>query len=156
MSRDGALATVRQFQSETDAIREEAEPLVARATLFVLSAFLVTIVAILALTRIDRVITSVGGRIVPVGQIRVLQALDQSIIKTIDVREGEQVQPGQLIATLDATFTSADLTQAKLQIASLETQVARDEAELNQHPLGFCEQARPQRPKIRSLAEGAL
>ncbi|MEY9467624.1 hemolysin D [Bradyrhizobium yuanmingense] len=137
MSPDGALATVRQFQSETDAIREEAEPLVARATLFVLSAFLVAIVAILALTRIDRVITSVGGRIVPVGQISVLQALDPSIIKTIDVREGEQVQPGQLIATLDATFTSADLTQAKLQIASLETQVARDEAELNQHPLVF-------------------
>ncbi|MBB4366804.1 HlyD family secretion protein [Bradyrhizobium sp. CIR18] len=137
MSPDGALATVRQFQSETDAIREEAEPLIARATLFVLSAFMVTIVAILALTRMDRVITSVGGRIVPVGQISVLQALDPSIIKTIDVREGEQVQPGQLIATLDATFTSADLTQAKLQIASLETQVARDEAELNQHPLVF-------------------
>ena len=73
----------------------------------------------------------------PAGQVNVLQALDPSIIKTIDVREGEQVQPGQLLATLDATFTSADLTQAKLQIASLETQVARDEAELKQQPLVF-------------------
>ena len=89
-----SLATVRQFQSETDAIREAAEPLVARATLFVLSAFLVAIVAIMCLTRLDRVITSVGGKIVPAGQISVLQALDPSIIKTIDVREGEQVQPG--------------------------------------------------------------
>ena len=132
-----SLAAVRQFQSETDAIREEAEPLVARATLFVLSAFLVTIVAIMCLTRLDRVITSVTGKIVPAGQISVLQALDPSIIKTIDVHEGEQVQQGQLLATLDATFTSADLTQAKLQIASLETQVARDEAELDQQPLVF-------------------
>ena len=151
MSPNGALATVRQFQSETDAIREEAEPLVARATLFVLLAFMVTIVAILGLTRIDRVITSIGGRIVPVGQISVLQALDASIIKTIDVREGEQVQPGQLIATLDATFTSADLTQAKLQIASLETQVARSEAELNRHPLFFASKPDPDYQKYAAL-----
>lgn len=151
MSPDHALTTVRQFQSETDTIREEAEPLLARATLFVLSAFLVAIIVILGLTRIDRVITSVGGKIVPVGQISVLQALDPSIIKTIDVREGEQVQPGQLIATLDATFTSADLTQAQLQIASLETQVARDEAELSQTPLFFASKSNSDYQKYASL-----
>jgi HlyD family secretion protein len=151
LSPNGALASVRQFQSETDAIREEAEPLAARATLFVLLTFIVVIVAILTLTRIDRVVSSVGGRIVPVGQISVLQALDPSIIKTIDVREGEQVQPGQLIATLDATFTSADLTQARLQIASLETQIARDEAELNQHALVFAGKTDPDYQKYAAL-----
>ncbi|GKQ49971.1 HlyD family type I secretion periplasmic adaptor subunit [Bradyrhizobium sp. Ce-3] len=132
-----SLATVRQFQSETDAIREAAEPLLARATLFVLAAFMVCVVAIMCLTRVDRVITSVGGRIVPVDQINVLQALDASIIKTIDVREGQQVETGQLLATLDSTFTAADVTQYKLQIASLEAQVARDEAELSGKPLSF-------------------
>jgi HlyD family secretion protein len=146
-----SLATVRQFQSETDAIREEAEPLVARATLFVLSAFLVSIVAILCLMRVDRVISSINGKIVPAGQVSVLQALDPSIIKTIDVREGEQVQPGQLLATLDATFTSADLTQAKLQIASLETQVARDEAELKQQPLIFADNSNSDYQKYAAL-----
>ena len=64
-----SLAAVRQFQSETDAIREADEPLVARATLFVLSAFLVCILAVMCLTRLDRVISSVGGKIVPVDQI---------------------------------------------------------------------------------------
>ncbi|MGY4569219.1 HlyD family type I secretion periplasmic adaptor subunit [Bradyrhizobium pachyrhizi] len=132
-----SLATVRQFQSETDAIREAPEPMMARATLFVLSALLVSIVAIMCLTRLDRVITSVRGKIVPVDQINVLQALDPSIIKTIDVREGEQVDTGQLLATLDSTFTAADVTQYKLQIASLEAQVARDEAELSGKPLSY-------------------
>ena len=146
-----SLATVRQFQSETDAIREESEPLIARATLFVLSAFMVAIVAVMCLTQVDRVITSLSGKIVPVGQINVLQALDPSIIKTIDVREGEQVQPGQLLATLDATFTSADLTQAKLQIASLDTQVARDEAELGQRSLVFAENSDPDFQKYAAL-----
>jgi HlyD family secretion protein len=146
-----SLATVRQFQSETDAIREEAEPLIARATLFVLSAFLVAIVAVLCLTQLDRVITSLAGKIVPAGQISVLQALDPSIIKTINVREGDQVQPGQLLATLDATFTSADLTQARLQIASLETQVERDEAELKQHSLVFADKSDPDFQKYAAL-----
>jgi HlyD family secretion protein len=132
-----SLTAVRQFQSETDAIREADEPLVARATLFVLSAFLVCILAVMCLTRLDRVISSVGGKIVPVDQISVLQALDPSLIKTIDVREGDQVQTGQLLATLDSTFTSADVTQYKLQIASLETQVLRDQAELEGKPLTF-------------------
>lgn len=74
---------------------------------------------------------------VPVDQINVLQALDPSIIKTIDVREGQQVETGQLLATLDSTFTVADVTQYKLQIASLDAQVARDEAELSGKPLSY-------------------
>src|ERR1700746_2638699 len=48
LSRNAAaLTTVRQFQSETDAIREAAEPLFARTTLWVLTAFVVTVVAIM-------------------------------------------------------------------------------------------------------------
>nr|WP_166474151.1 HlyD family type I secretion periplasmic adaptor subunit [Bradyrhizobium symbiodeficiens]QIO98803.1 HlyD family type I secretion periplasmic adaptor subunit [Bradyrhizobium symbiodeficiens] len=136
-SQQASLTTVRQFQSETDAIREAAEPLVARATLLVLTAFVVAIVAIMCLTRIDRVVSSVGGKIVPVDQITVLQALDPSIIKTIDVREGDQVKTGQLVATLDSTFTAADVHQYKLQIASLETQMMRDKAELDGTVLVF-------------------
>jgi hemolysin D len=146
---EASLATVRQFQSETDAIREAAEPLVARGTLYVLTAFLLCIVAIMALMRLDRVISSVGGKIVPVDQISVLQALDPSIIKTIDVREGEQVKTGQLLATLDSTFTVADVNQYRLQIASLEAQVERDKAELSQGPLVFKEQPDPD---LRSYA----
>ena len=146
-----SLATVRQFQSETDAIREAPEPLLARATLFVLSAFLVSMVAIMCFTHLDRVISSVGGRIVPVDQISVLQALDASIIKTIDVREGQQVETGQLLATLDSTFTAADVTQYKSQMASLDAQVARDEAELSGKPLSFGESRDPEAVKYNGL-----
>ncbi|MHC2335730.1 HlyD family type I secretion periplasmic adaptor subunit [Bradyrhizobium sp. USDA 4454] len=146
-----SLATVRQFQSETDAIREAAEPQLARATLFVLSAFLVAIVLIMCLMRVDRVIMSVGGRIVPVDQINVLQALDPSIIKTIDVREGQQVETGQLLATLDSTFTVADVTQYKLQIASLDAQVARDEAELSGKPLSYAPSSDPDVTRYNAL-----
>jgi hemolysin D len=136
-----ALATVRRFQSETEAIRELPEPVAVRMTLFVLVGFLLIGVAFTFLTKLDRVVTSQGGKIVPVGQVNVFQALDTSLIKSIDVREGDQVQTGQLLATLDPTFAEADANQLRLQIASLEAQVVRDEAELSGKPLVFADRS---------------
>jgi hemolysin D len=132
-----SLASVRQFQSETEAIRELPEPAVLRATLMVLTALLVAGLTVTFFTKLDRIVSSQAGKIVPVGQINVLQALDISLIKSIDVHEGDQVQAGQLLATLDPTFAAADVNQLRLQVASLEAQVARDEAELSGKPLVF-------------------
>ena len=139
-----SLATVRQFQSETDAIREASEPVAARMTVYVLTAFLVVCVGLMFVTRLDRIVTSQGGKVVPLDQVNVFQALDPSIIKSIDVREGDQVQTGQLLATLDPTFAVADVNQLKLQIASLETQVIRDKAELSNSPLAFPDRKEPE------------
>lgn len=135
------LVIVRQFQSETDAIREETEPLAMRMTIFVLAGFLLSAVLLMFVTSLDRMVTSQGGKIVPVGQVNVFQALDPSIIKSIDVREGDKVQRGQLLATLDPTFTLADVNQTKQQMVSLEAQVIREQAELDGAALSF-----PERP----------
>jgi hemolysin D len=132
-----ALATVREFQSETEAIRQVPEPPVIKLTLYVMTAFVVVGVLFMFLTKLDRVVTSQGGKIVPVGQINVFQALDTSLIKSIDVHEGDQVDTGQLLATLDPTFAAADANQLRLQIASLEAQSAREEAELSGKALMF-------------------
>jgi len=145
-----SLATVRQFQSETDAIREATDPLIARATVHVLSALLIALVILAIIARIDRVVVSQGGKIVPVGQVSVFQALDPSIIKTIDVREGDRVEAGQRLATLDPTFTAADVKQLRQQIASLETQVVRDQAELSGRTLQFPNR---QDPDFQSYAD---
>src|SRR4029077_13200027 len=64
----------------------------------------------------------------------VVQALDPSIIKTIDVREGQRVKAGDVLATLDPTFASADVSALKSQVASLNAQIARAEAELAGKP----------------------
>jgi HlyD family secretion protein len=69
--------------------------------------------------------------------------LDASIIKSIDVKEGDKVATGQLLATLDATLANADVLQLRLQISSLKAQVARDEAELGNRPPVFPESKNP-------------
>ena len=80
--------------------------------------------------QMNRVVTTSAGQIVTTEPTIVLQALDASIIKTLDMREGERVKRGQLLATLDPTFAAADVSAASSQIASLEAQIARAEAEL--------------------------
>jgi hemolysin D len=84
--------------------------------------------------RVDRVINSVSGQIVTIAPTVVLGAFDQSIIKTIDVREGDQVKKGQLLATLDPTFTTADVSSLRSQIASYAAEIVRCQAELAQQP----------------------
>ena len=138
MSRDpSALTLVRQFQSETDAIREAPEPRALRVTVHTLTALIVILVVILVFTRMDRIVTSSAGKIVPTKLVNVFQTLEPSLIKTIDVRVGDQVSKGQVLATLDPTFAAADLQQLQQQIDSLDALIMRDEAELEKKPLQF-------------------
>jgi hemolysin D len=140
-----ADALIRVFQSETAEIREDPEPAQLRLTLPALAGLFVALLAVTAVMPLDRVVTSSAGQIVTAEPTIVLQALDPSIIKTLDVREGELVKSGQLLATLDPTFTTADVSALTMQIASLEAQIARGEAELGHRdfdpPLGSTAQA---------------
>ena len=86
------------------------------------------ILALMFVARVDRIVSAEGGKIVSSGRPSVYQALEPSIIKTIDVGEGDEVASGQLLATLDPTFAAADVRQLSQQVASLETQIARQEA----------------------------
>jgi hemolysin D len=125
---------VRVFQSDTAAIIDGPRPLQAHITLYVVIGMVASLLLIAACMRVDRVISSTSGEIVTVDPTVVLGALDQSIIKTIDVSEGQKVEKGEQLATLDPTFTTADVGALKAQVASLDAQIARCKAELAQKP----------------------
>jgi hemolysin D len=125
---------VRLFQSETAEIIEAPEPAGVRVTFHLLAVFLVALLVLALVTRLDRVVSSTSGTMVTTQPTSVVQALDASIIKSISVRDGERVKAGDELATLDPTFAAADVEALRLQIASLDAQVARCEAELANRP----------------------
>lgn len=129
-----AAKVIRLFQSETAEIVDAPEPTGVRSTIYVLGALIVTVFVLSVVTRIDRVVTSLSGEIVTTQPTIVLQALDPSLIKTLNVHEGQQVKAGDVLATLDPTFATADVDALKLQIASLDAQIRRCEAELAGRP----------------------
>jgi hemolysin D len=123
-------ALIRIFQSEVGEVREDPEPAQLRITLHVLAGLFTALLAVSFFMQINRVVTSSAGQIITTEPSIVLQALDASIIKSLDVQEGERVKRGQLLATLDPTFAAADVGAAASQIASLDAQIARAQAEL--------------------------
>jgi HlyD family secretion protein len=106
---------------------------------------LTIMVAVLSIVKMDRVVTSTFAQIIPTSaeQVTVYQALDPSIIRSLNVTWGQLVKAGELMATLDPTFATADVTQLKEQIASYVAQIARDEAQINRRPLVFPDRSDP-------------
>ena len=121
---------IRIFQSESAEVQEDPEPAQTRLTLFTLAGLFIALVAVTVFMQMNRVVTSNAGLIVTTEPTIVLQALDPSIIKSLEAQEGERVKSGRLLATLDPTFAAADVSAATAQIASLEAEIARTEAEL--------------------------
>ena len=74
------ITVVRQFQSETETIREAPQPWFAKATVWALTGVILLTIAGMSLTRIDRVISG-SGKVVPTRSLNVYQALDTSIIR---------------------------------------------------------------------------
>jgi HlyD family secretion protein len=77
---------------------------------------------------VDRVV-AVPGKVVSKTANLVVQPLDTSIVRQINVREGQLVHAGDSLARLDPTFAQADAGSLDAQVASLQAEVDRLEAE---------------------------
>lgn len=127
------LRSIAEFQSDTAEILVARPPLAARMTLYVLAGMIVSAIALATLVPIERVVTA-RGRITSVAPHMVVQPLETSIIRRINVREGQLVRKGEILATLDPTFTGADVSLLGQRIESLEAELARLGAELTGKP----------------------
>lgn len=131
--KEDVSAIIDDFQSDTAAIEARRDPLMARMTLRLLGLLVVSLVIWASQSTLDRIV-SATGRIVSSEPSIVLQPLETSIVKTMNVKGGDVVRAGQVLATLDPTFTQADVAQLEAQLATLEAQLARLEAERAQIP----------------------
>jgi hemolysin D len=119
---------VLEFESPSAAIIAKSVPPLSRATTFFVFLLVVSVLAASALIRIDKVVSAQGKLVADVPNI-VIQAFDPTIVESIDVRAGNIVRQGQVLARLNATFTSADHTSMRDQVDLLSAKVARLKAE---------------------------
>jgi HlyD family secretion protein len=103
-------------------------PLLARGLAWIIAGLVAGSVAVAGVLPVDRVVVA-RGRVVSSSPTVRVQPLDVSIVRSIDVRVGQVVRPGDLLARLDPTFASADFDALQRQAASLEVEVARLRAE---------------------------
>jgi hemolysin D len=97
-----------------------------RLTAGLLCAIIVTALAWASLSHIDMVAVA-DGKVVPLGQIKVVQPLETAMIRAIRVDEGDHVTTGQLLVDLDPTEARADLDSLLTSRAqsALDAEVAR-------------------------------
>ena len=135
-STDPMLPTILEFQWPSTAIVNAPVPRSARGIVWVIASMVVALIAVLGLIPIDRVVTA-RGIVVSQSPTILLQPLDTAIVRSIDVRDGQEVRAGQVLARLDPTFATADVATLEAQLSSHEAEVARLQAEAAGHPFDY-------------------
>ena len=125
---DPTLPAILEFESPSTAITSYPVPPAARRIVWVVASMFTCVLAAMSLIPIDKVVTA-QGRIVSRSPTIVVQPLDAAIVRTIEVRDGETVHAGQVLARLDPTFAAADMDALVAQVSSLQAQVSRLQAE---------------------------
>ncbi|MDE2334663.1 MAG: HlyD family type I secretion periplasmic adaptor subunit [Rhodospirillales bacterium] len=127
-ANDPASRALLEFESPTMSLIARPIRVGIRYTTWTLAIAMAALVVIAGTVPIDRVVTT-HGRVVPRTHNIVVQPLETAIIRSIDVREGQFVKKGQLLAQLDPTFVQADEASLAQRVASLGAEVARLRAE---------------------------
>jgi HlyD family type I secretion membrane fusion protein len=73
-----------------------------------------------------------SGAFVATGQNKIIQHLEGGVIREIAVREGDIVEPGQLLVELDETAPRAELRRLELRLVRLRAMDARLQAEMRE------------------------
>ena len=133
---DPTLPAILEFELPSTAITAAPVPLAARNITWVVSSMFMVAVGVMALIPVDRVVTA-PGRVVSQAPTLVVQPLEASIVRSIEVRDGEAVHAGQILARLDPTFAAADMGALAAQVASLQAQVSRLQAEADGRPFTY-------------------
>ncbi len=125
---DHAAPILLEFESPTAALLARPVPARSRHVTWVICAMVISAMVLAATVPIDRQVTTTG-KVVSSASNVVVQPLDVSIVRSINVKEGQLVHAGDVLARLDPTFASADAGSLETQVSSLQAEVNRLTAE---------------------------
>lgn len=121
----------RLFESDTADFEAAKPPRMASKPLYVVALLLLIAYCWAYFSEMDTVVVA-PGRIVTTRPLVVVQPIETSIIRSLDVVAGDVVRKGQPLATFEPTFTQADLMGNQEQGAALRAEVGRLQSEQQQ------------------------
>lgn len=113
-----------RYLSQSALIEEKATPYVVRTTLFFISSIIIGLIIWSALTEVEEIAIT-QGEVIPSKYVQTIQHLEGGIISQINVIEGDLVDKGQTIFTLDGTASKRDLSAMQVKRRSLEYNAIR-------------------------------
>lgn len=100
----------------------------ARYITWLVGSLVLASVAAMALFPLNKVVT-VTGRIISTAPIVVVQPVAAGRVRSLNVKVGEYVRKGQVLARLDPTLSDVDMDNLSAQMQSLQEEVSRLKAQ---------------------------
>ena len=130
---DALPLALLEFQSPTAAIIAMPLPRIARLTTVWITLMVLSMLVVSGIMHVDKIV-SAPGKLVSTASTIVVQPFVTSIVQTINVQEGQIVHKGDVLATLNPTYASADLTALTSQQQAYKAEVDRLQAQENGTP----------------------
>lgn len=124
-----------------------------RTVLIVLAVAVAVFILWANVFQVDQVARA-RGEVITGSRVQVIQAVDGGVLKALLVREGDRVEPGQVLARLDQTRFASTVGEIKARLFALKAKVARLRAEVvgNAH-LTFPDGLTHQAPEITRVEQ---
>ncbi len=125
----GGVNDFAEFQPDATEIENKRFPPAAKAVLYLIVGFFFAVIIWSSIAEIDNAVIAPGQITTKIPNI-VVQSFETAMIVGIHVKEGDVIEAGQELATLDATFAEADVQASKSTFTSVVAQERRLIAEL--------------------------
>ncbi len=119
-----------RFMPDTYAAEVETMPIAIHSILWVSVAFLVVALIWANFATLDEV-AHANGRVIPSGQIQVIQNLEGGILAEVMVKPGDHVTKGQSLIRMDDTRFASSFNEGKITAQALQAMAARLLAEIS-------------------------
>ncbi|UTW07211.1 HlyD family efflux transporter periplasmic adaptor subunit [Pseudomonas benzenivorans] len=96
----------------------------------VLSLAVVAFIAWAMVFRIDEVARATG-EVIASSRVQIIQSVDGGVLSQLRVREGDRVEPGQILARLDQTRIGATVGEVEARLFALKAKAVRLRAEVS-------------------------
>ena len=122
---------INEFLPSMTVTMQRPPSLHARFISVLIMLFVIITLLWLFFSKVDIVI-SAQGKVVPSGNIKVVQAVEQGVVKRILIKDGQFVKKGQSLIEMDTTNSDADEQQLLNKLQKAQLTVNRLKIELGQ------------------------
>jgi membrane fusion protein, adhesin transport system len=119
-----------KFMPDTYAAEVESTPIAIHSILWVSVVFLVVALVWANFATLDEV-AHANGRIIPSGQVQVVQNLEGGILAEVMVMPGDHVAKDQSLIRMDDTRFASSFNEGKITLQALQAMGARLQAEIS-------------------------
>ena len=124
----------------------------ARWVIWIALLTIICLITWAAFAKIDQV-TRATGTVIASARTQEIQAVDGGILTKLLVKEGDNVNKGQLLVVLEEARAQAAVDNSATKIAALKAKIARLESEIFDKPLVFPTEVKPYHEYIQNQTE---